>query len=101
MKAILAALVLAALAGPAWAGSYYDWQSGNSYNWNTTPGGDTYVHGYNLNTGSMWNQTIRPNGDQNGFDSRGNYWNYNAGTGSYFNSDGTTCFGRGAFRTCN
>jgi hypothetical protein len=36
-----------------------------------------------------------------GTDSNFNYWHYNAGTGTYWNSNGTTCFGKGALRTCH
>jgi hypothetical protein len=98
----LAIVVLWLAASPAMAGSYYDWQSGNSYNWNTTPGGDTHVNGYNLNNGTMWNQTIKPNGDQNGWDGGGNYWNYNSRSGNYYNyGTGEICTGHGAARICN
>lgn len=81
------------------AGSSYDWQSGNIYNWNRI-GGSTHVNGMNLNTGSQWNTTIQHNGNMNGFDSRGNSWNYNAATGAYMNSNGHGCVGHGYGRTC-
>ena len=80
---------------------HYDWKTGNSYNTYSNPGGGTHVQGFNSRTGSSWNTTIQPNGNMNGFDSKGNYWNYDKNTGSYFNSDGTYCFGKGQSRTCN
>jgi hypothetical protein len=67
------------------SGYTYDWQSGNSYNWNTDSSGDTNVRGYNLNSGSMWNQTVESDGDQHGYDGQGNYWNYDAQTKTYNN----------------
>lgn len=66
-------------------GSTYDQQSGNTYTWSRDSTGNTNLNGYNLSTGSMWRQTIQPNGNQSGLDSNGNYWNYNAGTKTYMN----------------
>ena len=87
--------------GSSGYGSTYDWQSGNSYNWNTDSQGNTQLRGFNLNTGSMWNQTIEPDGDQRGSDSQGNYWTYDNQTGNYFNfGTGRTCTGKGALRSC-
>lgn len=102
MRKLLVALAFVAVPTVALAqsGSHYDWQSGNSYNWNGSPGGNTRVYGNNLNTGSSWNTTINPNGNMNGFDSSGNSWNYNAQSKTYFNSNGTMCSGSGAARTC-
>ena len=83
------------------SGSKYDVYSGNSYHWNQS-GKQVTVRGNNLRTGNMWNTTIDNNtGNMRGTDARGNYWNYNSQSGYYYNSDGTTCFGRGALRTCN
>ncbi len=103
LKLVLAGLVTLLLATPAVAqsGSYYDWRSGNRYNWNHNFDGSTDVRGSNVNNGSQWRQTIMPNGDQRGIDSRGNSWRYNNSTGSYWNSDGTMCWGKGQFRQCN
>jgi hypothetical protein len=67
----------------------------------TTPrlGGGADVYGFG--NGGTWNSTIEPNGDQRGWDSRGNYWQYDNNTGNYFNyGTGQTCFGKGALRTC-
>jgi hypothetical protein len=50
------------------SGYKYDPRSGNSYNWYQQSDGSTNVRGSNLNTGSQWNTTIKPNGDQNGLD---------------------------------
>jgi hypothetical protein len=108
MKSVLTLALLAAVmlgtVGPALAqrgGSKYDWQSGNSYNWQNNPDGSTDVRGWNLNTGSTWGTRIEPNGDMRGTDSRGNLWQYNENTGTYLNTDGTMCVGKGASRICN
>ena len=61
--------------------SKYDPNSGNHDNWNRNIDGSTNVRGFNDRTGSQWNSTIQPNGDQRGTDSRGNMWNDNKGTG--------------------
>lgn len=93
MLAMCVALGLMAVPAAAQdSGTTYDWRTGNTYNWSTDYSGNTRVRGYNLNTGSTWNQTIKPNGDQNGFDSQGNYWNYNARSKSYYNyGTGKSC----------
>src|SRR5262245_53803162 len=83
------------------AGSTYDMQTGNQYNWNRTPDGSTFVHGSNLGTGSQWNTTIQPNGDMRETDKRGNLWNYNQSTGTYMNTNGRFCTGHGLARVCN
>jgi hypothetical protein len=80
---------------------YYNNNNGNSYRVTPTYGGGARVNGFNYNTGAAWNTNIQNNGNMNGVDSRGNYWNYNSNSGTYFNSNGVTCFGKGAFRTCN
>lgn len=67
------------------SGYKYDWKTGNSYNWNTNSTGETRVQGINTKTGSMWNTTIENDGDMKGFDSKGNYWNYNSKSDSYYN----------------
>src|SRR5712691_9960433 len=85
----------------AQSGSSFDWQSGNQYRWNRNYDGATDVRGFNFNTGSMWNTRIQPNGDMRGMDSRDNSWNYNSRTGTYWNSDGTFCTGKGYARVCN
>ena len=99
-KVVLALLVVLFTAAPALAGSAYDWQSGNQYYWNQDASGNTNLQGHNFRTGSQWRTNIRPNGDMSGWDSRGNYWNYDSNTGNYWNSNGRTCFGRGYSRTC-
>src|SRR5262245_50701343 len=103
-KLALSTVLLALLTSPASAqwgqtprsGSNYDWRNGNMYNWNQTPDGSTNVRGFNTNTGSQWNTTIKPNGDMQGMDSKGNLWQYNQNSGSYLNSNGTVCVGKGA-----
>jgi hypothetical protein len=82
------------------SGSTYDWRSGNTYRWRKEIDGDTVVNGSNLNTGSMWRSTIKPDGWQHGTDKQGNVWRYNAQTGGYWRSDGTVCTGTGASRVC-
>lgn len=78
----------------------YDVSTGSSYRTTPTYGGGARVSGYNYNTGSMWNTTIDANGNMRGTDAQGNYWRYNRSTGSYTNSNGKMCFGKGATRTC-
>ena len=49
----------------------------------------------------MWNTTIQNNGNMNGLDSHGNYWQYNNNTGNYYNyGTGKTCYGFGYARQC-
>lgn len=74
--------------------------NGNCYTVNPTYNGYD-VHGYNFNTGSMWNTTIQNNGNMNGWDSNGNYWQYNNNSGNYYNyGTGKTCYGFGYARQC-
>lgn len=84
----------------AFAYTKYDSNTGNSYNVNQY-GNQTHVDGYNANTGSQWHTDIDNQGNMRGTDKDGNYWTYNDSTGSYINSNGTTCIGRGAARTCS
>ena len=77
----------------------YEYQSGNSYN-TSTFGDTTTVRGYNANTGSSWSGQYRSDGSSNGIDSNGNMWNESA-SGSYYSTDGTICYGKGANRVCN
>ena len=88
-------------SGPAFGqyGTTYDWRSGNMYSYSHGPGG-TNITGMNPSTGSIWHNTIEPNGNQHGIDSHGNLWNYNAGSGSYMNSNGHGCIGTGFARSC-
>jgi hypothetical protein len=81
--------------------SSYDWQTGNMYNSTQDGMGNTQVNGSNMQTGSTWNTTIKPNGDMNGVDSNHNSWNYDANTGYYHNlGTGETCTGKGEARSC-
>ena len=99
--AVVLTLVLGAgIASAQTFGSTYDWQSGNMYHWNSDVLGNTHVYGHNFRTGSMWNTSIRRNGDMSGWDKNFNSWNYNAGTGTYVNSNGHRCIGHGYARTC-
>lgn len=79
----------------------YDPQSGNAYTTHRQQNGGATIYGNNVQNGSTWNTRVQPNGNATGTDANGNMWNYNARTGSYMNSDGTTCFGKGAARVCN
>jgi hypothetical protein len=83
------------------SGRSYDPQSGNSYSWRTDSNGNTTVRGNNFQTGSTWTNRIDRNGNQSGTDANGNYWRYNAQSGSYTSTDGTICTGKGASRICN
>jgi hypothetical protein len=84
------------------SGTTYDWQSGNSYSWRHEPDGNTKVNGFNVNTGSIWNTTIKPNGSMNGSDSHMNPWTYDANTKTYMNfGTGKICVGEGAARVCS
>jgi hypothetical protein len=98
---IAAATLVVFLPTAAFAqfGTTYDPYSGNIYNYNHGIGG-TNVYGTNPRTGSMWQSTIEPNGNQHGINSHGNLWNYNAGSGSYMNSNGHGCIGSGYARSC-
>lgn len=87
-------------AAPAAPHSSYDWRSGNMYQTTPNADGSTTVHGSNARNGTIWNSTIRPNGDEHGFDSHGDSWNYNAQTGAYNNSNGHGCIGQGYARSC-
>jgi hypothetical protein len=83
------------------SGSSYDVQSGNSYRWRKSPDGVTKVDGMNLNTGSMWNTTIKPNGSMNGWDSQMNPWSYDSRSKTYMNyGTGKMCVGEGYARSC-
>lgn len=109
--ALVVLLLVPALAFAQWrpmpapttprAGSTSDAQTGNAYNWNRSLDGSTNVRGLNSNTGSQWNTTIQPNGNQRGTDNHGNQWNYNAGSGTYTNSNEKVCVGQGVARVCN
>ncbi|MDA8155225.1 MAG: hypothetical protein M0Z52_02050 [Actinomycetota bacterium] len=83
------------------SGSTYNTRTGNSYNWSTDMSGKTDVNGMNLRTGTRWQTTIEPNGNQHGRDSKGNYWQYDESTGYYHNfGTGKTCTGQGYARRC-
>ncbi|STX37477.1 hypothetical protein [Legionella feeleii] len=77
-----------------------DVSSGNCYS--VSPSYDGYnVQGYNLNTGSIWNTNLKNNGDMDGWDSQGNYWQYNDNSGNYYNfGTGKSCYGKGYGRQC-
>jgi hypothetical protein len=74
----MALLAVSATAASAQYG--YRNNSGNSY----YSSGST-VYGNNYNTGSSWSTTHSRGGNQYGIDSRGNSWNYNSSSGTYYN----------------
>lgn len=96
-----AAIPAAALTGPAMAGSAFDPESGNAYRSARAIDGSTTVRGYSFGTGAAWETVIEPDGSMRGVDSAGNVWQYDARTGAYWNSDGRSCTGKGAARSCN
>jgi len=98
---VFASLLLSSPALAQTSGSSYDWRTGSTYQWNRDSNGSTNINGFNGHTGSIWNQTIERNGNQHGTDSRGNYWQYDNSSGTYWNSNGRFCTGHGAYRVCN
>lgn len=96
-------LVLLSLLGTtAFAESRYDYRTGNYYTVTPTYGGGARVQGMNIKNGTTWSNTVDQRGNQRGYDANGNYYNYNADTGTYMNfGTGKTCTGKGAYRVCN
>ena len=79
----------------------YDWRSGNAYTTRRTPAGTT-TYGTNSRTGSVWQQTVRPDGSMTGWDSNGNQWQYDARTKTYMNfGTGQICVGERPNRVCS
>lgn len=78
----------------------YDWSTNSSYTTTYGYDGAATVSGSNINTGATWNTTIDKQGNQRGTDADGNLWQYNKATGSYINSNGKVCIGKGATRVC-
>src|SRR3954471_11142595 len=104
-RLLLATAALAALclgdAATAQTDYRYDWRSGNSYTIERDEdSGEATVDGRNRQNGTAWRNTVDEDGNQRGVDSAGNRWRYNRATGTYRNSDGTECSGRGTFRSC-
>lgn len=81
-------------------GSYstYDSAAGNSYRVTRNPG-STDVYGWS-NSGSTWHGTYNSNGVSSGVNKDGDYWYSDSRTGYYTNTNGRTCYGLGASRTC-
>lgn len=65
--------------------------NGNTYIITKHPNGTVSVQGYNLSTGSSWNQTRQPDGTYFGQDAKGNY--YRGNKSMYYNSNGKYCTG--------
>lgn len=102
MKKLFSVLILVLFSVFVYAQSSYkyDYQSGNSYNIHKDSSGTT-TQGYNLKTGSTWQQRNNSNGTYSGTDSKGGYYTGDNKTGYYHNSrTGKTCYGKGAARTC-
>ena len=79
-----------------------DPESGNQYRVREQSNGDTKIDGYNYNTGSQWNTTIKPNGNMRGQDANGNSWDYNNRSKTYYNyGTGQMCTGEGPTRVCS
>lgn len=101
MKKLLVLFAFLLVSMPVMAWQKYDYKTGNSYNGYSDSSGNTHVNGYNYNTGSTWRTDVKSNGDMNGTDAQGNYWNYNRTTGAYHNyGTGVSCYGKGQLRTC-
>ena len=89
------------LAANAQTYNQYDWQSGNHYTITPRYDGGIQLNGLNLNNGTTWSQTQRPDGSYSGFDGNGNYYYGNNRSGFYQNmGTGRTCIGTGAARSC-
>lgn len=73
-------LVISATALSSQGESKYDYKTGNSY----YSSGSGY-RGYNYNTGSQWGTNPSRGGKTSGYDSKGNYWQYNRSSGGYYN----------------
>lgn len=98
-RAILAGLLV--VAAPLAAQAKCD-MNGNCYTVTPSYDGGARISGFSASNGTMWNSTVDSNGNQRGFDSSGNSWNYDANSGNYINyGTGKMCFGKGASRFCN
>ncbi len=82
------------------SGTTTDITSGNTYTWHRSTTGTTDVNGMNPYTASIWQTTIKPDGSMHGIDKDFHVWTYDARSGIYLNSNGTTCVGTGLARTC-
>ena len=69
---------------PADQGSIYDPRDGFTYVWKRDKYGEIKCQGFHP-SGATNSRRVKQNKDQDGFDSKGNYWTYNHLTGMYFN----------------
>lgn len=77
------------------SGSTFDPQSGTMYNWNRDTMGTTRAYDSNIQNEATRSQTMDPNRNQRGIDSRGNSWSYDRSSGKYINyGAGRMCTGR-------
>lgn len=99
MKLILIAFLV---SFTSMAESYYnyDYSTGNSYKTRENADGSSTTYGNNYGTGSSWRSRTDSFGNSTGTDSSGNMWRYNGSSGSYYNTDGTVCTGKGQSRIC-
>jgi len=77
-------VLLLVLSGSSFGEYTYDYETGNEYS-TKHDGSNTYVDGYNSETGRNWGTTIKSDGNMNGFDGDGNYWDYSKGSDTYYN----------------
>jgi hypothetical protein len=99
---VVASLVTLLFASPvlAQSGSSYDSRGDSLYDRSRNTDSSATVRGSNFGTGTQWNQTVTPGGDQRTSD-RKNRWNYGNSSGNYWNTDGKSCWGTGIYRQCN
>ena len=71
--------------------------SGNPYVVQSCPGGIVRESGTDIRTGTMWQNTILPDGSLSGSNSCGTSWNYDAKTDRYETSLGEKGLGRAVF----
>lgn len=57
----------------------------NTYRTQSRDNGSTTTYGSNERTGSTWQTTQQPNGNQSGVNAAGQPWTYNAGQQTYSN----------------
>lgn len=100
MKRFAIALALLSTQALAYDETVYDAQTGNRYTIERDQD-ETRIRGSNYNNGTTWSQTQRSDGSYSGRDSQGNYYHGNNNSGHYTNSNGVSCFGTGATRTCS
>lgn len=79
---IVAALMAAATLRAEYS---YDPKTGNTYNTYKNAMGGTTTQGFNSQTGKSWSTDSTSNGSMIGTDGNGNRWQYDKGSGNYYN----------------